>query len=1167
MSLKALFYAYVLGGLTLLPLAVLAAIFYTVYTSVPLGDPDGAKLKRAALEAQSARDEADAAPPSTTTAAAPPGEVNDLPRPRRGWLTVRRTFEESPGDASYVGLVKGFLDARSKDPKRSRPKDMWYVALKGTVLYLYEDEGMTECEAAVQLGGHEVVVYPEGLPDGELFAKRNAICLKPRVAMDEKDKEKDREKKREMPSVTREMRLGGGVEELEEALEDKGGGARQKQRERERLGELEKRREEAREQALDAATPWFIFVRSAVEMEDWYLALVHAADHPPNSSTLDPLRAVFKPEDMSHLVATLDEQPDVIPMRWLNALIGRIFFSYYRTQTLEAYIIGRLMKKISKVKRPGFLTDIVVTEVNVGNRAPTLSKPMLKELTKEGDASLEVHLSYKGEVRVTVEATATINLGARFKTYTVKLVLALVLREIEGNLLVKVKRPPSSRIWYAFTQMPRVVLDVEPVVSDRQITWGMILSTIESKVKEVIQESVVLPNMDDIAFFESSQYLHRGGIWADASRHESATAPPGEEELPEDGLSTPASAPPPEISKLDAGEELPPIQRSRSAEVEKTTSVSPPDTAPIARSATTDGTTTAPSGSSTSARRRSWFGAVQEEADSLPSSSAPASEVDEDESRGRTSAPESSAGRRSSSTPNISAPEPQDEDATPSVDPEDESQYLTPIASNRRSSSQHSRSASSRAASFSSQAGDFSDEGSDSQLATYRSKSPTPSGSSPRQLPTSPSSFLQTLKSRAGDKQALSNTAKEAMRKWGVNWGNFRRDSPSTAPAPAAAATATAAPEEVPDAGHGDQRRIDSRTPVTRPSYAEVRAAVAERRERDRTPFGERSNQQQLSAEPIPVPSDAADQEGTPAGASTSPATQGQGLLTASSPAATGTDEAHGARSVSSPAVLPVERSDSHVSTSSREVQALSLGLALAPEEPERPPSPIHTQPPPPKTMTIPGIHASHRGEVMSMGYVPPPQPPALEPKKAPLQSVYRLWKNPGAAASASPGSSTGRPVSQTGFSGRDQDSAPSSEDGENEAAAPPPPPPRPVPPPLPPRANSTHVLQSKPDVPRPPETDPSAHSAASAALQSIVSKDRVKRASLGSPPSSPGQNGILERAEAGSPDPPSDRPEVFDSPTAMTPTPSTPPTPPTPVPSGRGPPPALPPRRVRTSA
>ncbi|KAH7922852.1 hypothetical protein BV22DRAFT_1016499 [Leucogyrophana mollusca] len=1048
MSIRALVYAYVLGGLTFIPLVIFGLIFYTVYTSVPVGELDPAKDVKAQREHQVTSEDPDTAPPPPI----PQSELNDIPRTRKGWLTMRRTFEETSFDGSYVTLVRSFLDARSKDPKRSRPKDMWYVVLKGKVLYLYEDEGMTECEAAIELGGHDVVIYPEGLLDGELYTRRNAICLKPKSQSTEKP----------MASVTKEMAFQTEDASIDEKVEEAGGSLRKRTRERERLVEEEKRRDTVREEAFNISTPWFIFVRSCSEMEDWYLSLVHASDNPANTPTLTPLQAVFLPSEMNRLVNTLDEQPDVIPMRWLNALLGRLFFSFYRTQVLESYIIGRLMKKLSKVKRPAFLTDIAVTQFSVGNKAPTLSKPMLKELTKEGDASLEVRLSYKGEIRATVETTATINLGARFKSYTVKLVLAVVLRELEGNLLIKVKRPPSSRIWYAFTQTPRMVLDVEPIVSDRQITWSMILNTIESKLIETIQESVVLPNMDDISFFDSSQYLHRGGLWSDAARREK---PESSSLSGEDPTASDSGGP-------SSGENEPSsLKRSQSAE-DLVADASPLGGVPVVRAATATGVTDA---STKASRRRSWFAsATGDDSDIAEGSQGAEESAQEETERGRRTREESSATPRSHSIPN---PSPDPDRPIASVVPELENDeevhgYLSPQFS-PRSASTHSqaRSRSSRTHSISSSTG--GDDASSNYLSDSSATSKSPRNSIGGSTTTS--SFLSTLKSKAGDKQALSNSAKEAMRKWGVNWGGLKKDSPTNG-----------SQEDVPDVGPSDPRtRTDSNnlSHGARPSYAEVRAAVAERKERDKAVDREEA----ASSDPIPIP-----MSGKGKSRSTS-ASSGHASASPASPLPrmeAGASEGSTSSKFAAPSISrTTTENSSHDPFKDRD---LTEGDDLRPSAP-----PIHTQPSQARTMTIPGIHASHRGEVMSMGYVAPSSPPPENKSKAPaIQSVYRLWKSP-ILAGQQQGSEL-QPASRSEAAERNKDVAPLSLSAEPAS-----PPPRPVPPPLPPRTISSVAVRHSPDASKnPADLGTLGVSPASEALKSIATKDETKRAPLD--PSSP---------------------------------------------------------------
>lgn len=81
----------------------------------------------------------------------------------------------------------------------------------------------------------------------------------------------------------------------------------------------------------------------------------------------------------------------------------------------------------------------------------------------------------------------------------VPIVLALCVRELSGRVMIRVKPPPSDRIWYGFYRLPKLSLTVEPVVSARAITWSLIHTLIMKRIHEALHETIVLPNMDDIA--------------------------------------------------------------------------------------------------------------------------------------------------------------------------------------------------------------------------------------------------------------------------------------------------------------------------------------------------------------------------------------------------------------------------------------------------------------------------------------------------------------------------------------------------------------------------------------------------------------------------------------------------------------------------------------------
>ena len=445
-----------------------------------------------------------------------------------------------------------------------------------------------------------------------------------------------------------------------------------------------------------------------------------------------------------------------------------------------------------------------------------------------------------------------------------------------------------------------------------------------------------MPNMDDIAYFESSMFEHRGGIFAEACRksYMEPASPPSIVVSPED-VQTSASAPQPDTVSLSAAD---------------TKTTDEPNT--ITRAATDVLPTTEPEDAPRKdvRRRRSWFAPKGEEEGSAES---------EGEARSR----RGSVG---------SGP------ATPPRAPSTKAESVRAVTPEPREGKHARRASSSHVPSKEAEA-----EGS-----SARSVPGTPAKEAGR--PASPPSFFATLKSKAAaaDKQALGNTAKEAMRKWGVNWAGFKKDADEAGGAPAS------------PPGKGLLGAEGTLLGRARTSYAEVRAAVAERKERERP------------TEEVQPP--------VPRARVASTSLLPDASVYSDAPGPAGVVSAAGRLAAPRKATTSVSR----VSTDGDAQQEATIQVQ-----------------PVAKTMSIPGIHASHRGDVQSMGHVAAEPPPP-----DPTPAVYRLWKTPSGGTAEAPTTTDSAPTTTVV---------------------------KPTPPPLPPR---THVAVA-------PET-------AEGALKTIVEKE-----------------------------------------------------------------------------
>ncbi|KAF1933804.1 uncharacterized protein M421DRAFT_388062 [Didymella exigua CBS 183.55] len=493
--LRTFLWGYLIGGLTLLP-AVAAFAWYwaTTHTDAkPLEEPpnhlvDQTKRRRSNGSTKEGRDEylkslgvgldeqileglkrrtheADVfAGYFAVCREYVPGGVNGKP-PERTTPAGAIVAMESPSiyQSMYSNIfnrnktMSPSLDAPNTKTKKAR--NVFYVVLRLGHLMLYDNEDQLDVRHVISLARYEVDVYAGGerIPEGELWIKRNCIRLDQKL---ESDPEAE-------------------------------------------------------------AKSFYLFSDNCSEKEDFYHAMLQAKDHHQDHANRQcPVPIKFETPDLVKLVQQLHANEENLHTRWINALIGRVFLALYKTPEIKNFIATKVTKKIARVPKPALISSVQLRKIDMGTLPPFITNPRLKELTVDGDLIVEADVSYKGNFRIEIEATARIDLGQRFKAREVTLVLGCFLKRLEGHLLLRIKPPPSNRLWMTFETPPRLELSVEPVVSSRQITYGPILRAIESRIKEVLNETLVSPNWDDMPFMDTVAQTIRGGIWEGIAKDE-----------------------------------------------------------------------------------------------------------------------------------------------------------------------------------------------------------------------------------------------------------------------------------------------------------------------------------------------------------------------------------------------------------------------------------------------------------------------------------------------------------------------------------------------------------------------------------------------------------------------------------------------------------------------
>ncbi|ORX44003.1 hypothetical protein DM01DRAFT_1340563 [Hesseltinella vesiculosa] len=453
-------------------------------------------------------------PPSTETSRGPQ-EVDVTTSynygTKKGWIRLSSNY-----------LAKATQIGKKKQGKQSGEG---FGVLKQGVLKVYTDEMQQHLEWVLDLHEYNVSLYPPGRLEHILFSRSVALKLERKDCIKDDDNITNSKPTTAHSSASSDLLSSSNSTPVSLASPSSSFDHSQQQLQQQR----------SQEKKVQDPVLYFSCSRP-VDKEDWYFAFMstcHTNTPGYHAIPFDPMAvaslitSIGQQQRQEHVLvnSTADRAVDDDPLAdddplsptssvahaaipWFNAVLGRTFLAIYKTQRFQSYVLETLAKKTKKMKTPGFLGDIQVRDVDVGMAVPFVTQPKLVALQPDGTLVLDAQVDYRGGFKVVVEANAAGAFSIR-----VPLVLSLTLQSLSGVVRFKIKPPPSNRYWIGFCTMPVMKWSIVPAVSSYNVKISLVTKIIEAKIRRMMTDNMVLPNMEDIPFARSDG---KGGIFNDA---------------------------------------------------------------------------------------------------------------------------------------------------------------------------------------------------------------------------------------------------------------------------------------------------------------------------------------------------------------------------------------------------------------------------------------------------------------------------------------------------------------------------------------------------------------------------------------------------------------------------------------------------------------------------